>query len=466
MADSQVVVPANGQKIGMEDGRLQVPDQPVIAFVEGDGVGRDIWRAARAVFEAAVDKAYAGKRKIHWMEVFAGEKALKRYNTWLPGETLTAFSEFRVGMRGPLTSPAGEGLRSFDTVLCQALDLYVYQRPVRYFEGLPSPLVNPEYVDMVVFRENTEDFATGIEFQYGTPQNQKFKDLFKQLFPKQYAKIRFPETAAIGIKPVSAQGTQRLVRAAIQWALTNQRRSINLVHKGNIMKYTEGSFKDWGYALATAEFRSEIVTERESWILGNRENNPHLSVEENARLIDPGFEMMSPDQQASIMKEVEAALTLWATHGNGKWKSKLLIKDSIADVTLQFILIRPRDYDVIATMNLNGDFILDALSAEVGGTGIAPGANLNYATGNAVFNATHGAMPDIADLDIANPGSLILSGEMMLRYLGWSEAADLIMKGMQGTIKAKTLTHDLAPQVEGAREVGCSEFGEAVINNM
>jgi isocitrate dehydrogenase len=319
---------------------------------------------------------------------------------------------------------------------------------------------------MVIFRENTEDIYTGIEFADGTEENRKFKQLFKEAFAREFAKIRFPETSGIGLKPVSVEGTERLVRAAIRWALQNKRKSLNLVHKGNIMKFTEGAFKDWGYALARREFRNEVVTERETWILGNREKDATLSAQANARMIDPGFEMMSPEQQKGITQEVEAALALWPTHGDGKWKSKLLIKDSIADVTLQFVLIRPKDYDVIATMNLNGDYLSDALAAQVGGIGIAPGANINYETGHAIFEATHGTAPKYADLDKVNPGSVILSGEMMLRYLGWEEAADLIVKGMEGAIRAGTVTYDFARLMEGAREVKCSEFGDAIIQHM
>jgi len=319
---------------------------------------------------------------------------------------------------------------------------------------------------MVVFRENTEDIYSGIEFENGTDGNMKFMQLFQQAFPQEYAKIRFPASSGIGLKPVSKEGTARLVRAAIQWSLDNGRKSVTLVHKGNIMKYTEGAFKDWGYAVAKREFRNDIVTERESWILGNKENKPNLTIEDNAKLTDPGFDMMSPDQQNDIKKEVEASLKLWPTHGDGKWKSKLLIKDSIADVSLQFVLIRPRDYDVIATLNLNGDYLSDALAAQVGGIGIAPGANINYDSGHAIFEATHGTAPKYADLDKVNPGSVILSGEMMLRYLGWTEAADLIVKGMDGAIGAKAVTYDFARLMEGAKEVKCSEFGDAVIAHM
>ena len=418
------------------------------------------------MFDAAVEKAYKSRRQIHWMEVFAGEKAFKQFNSWLPDETTEAFREFIVGIKGPLTTPIGGGIRSLNVTLRKLLDLYVCLRPVRYYNGVPSPVKHPEYVDMVIFRENTEDIYAGMEFANDTPGNLEFKKLLKESFPAEYRKMRFPDTSGIGLKPISMQGTERLVRAAIGWALKNRRRNVNFVHKGNIMKYTEGAFKDWGYAVAKREFRNEIVTERETWILGNQEKTPGLSIEENARMIDPGYEMMSPEQQADIKAEVEAALQLNPTHGDGKWKSKLLIKDSIADVTLQFMLIRPKDYDIIATMNLNGDYLSDALAAQVGGIGIAPGANINYETGHAIFEATHGTAPKYADLDKVNPGSLILSGEMMLRYLGWTEAADLIVSGMEGAIRARTVTYDFARLMENAIEVKCSEFGDAIIKHM
>jgi len=466
MAYTNVKVPEGGEKISIKDGKLQVPDQPILPFIEGDGTGRDIWRASVRVFDAAVEKAYGGKRKIHWMEVYAGEKSFKLFQTWLPEETTEAFKEFLVGIKGPLTTPIGGGIRSLNVALRKLLDLYVCQRPVRYYTGVPSPVKHPEYVDMVIFRENTEDIYTGIEFQYGTEENKKFKKMFKEAYPNEYAKMRFPDTAAIGIKPVSMEGTERLVRAAIQWALDNKRKSVNFVHKGNIMKFTEGAFKDWGYIVAKREFRNQIVTERESWILGNKEKNPNLAVEDNARMIDPGFEMMSPVQQGDIKAEVEEALKLWDTHGDGKWKRMLLIKDSIADVSLQFTLIRPRDYDVIATLNLNGDYLSDALAAQVGGIGIAPGANINYVTGHAIFEATHGTAPKYADLDKVNPGSVILSGEMMFRYLGWTEVADMIVKGMEGAVAAKTVTYDFARLMDNPTEVKCSEFADAIIRHM
>ena len=462
-----IKVPQGGAKITMSANKeLKVPDNPIIPFIEGDGTGRDIWRASARVFDAAVERAYKGKRKVHWMEVYAGEKSFKMFNSWLPDETVEAFTEFLVGIKGPLTTPIGGGFRSLNVALRKLLDLYVCLRPVRYIKGVPSPVKHPEYVDMVIFRENTEDIYTGIEFANGTEENKKFKALLKEHFGSEYKKIRFPETAGIGIKPVSVEGTERLVRAAVKWSLANKRKNINLVRKGNIMKFTEGAFKDWGYALAKREFRNDIVTERETWILGNKENKPNLTIEDNAKLTDPGFDMMSPDQQNDIKKEVEASLKLWPTHGDGKWKSKLLIKDSIADVSLQFVLIRPRDYDVIATLNLNGDYLSDALAAQVGGIGIAPGANINYDTGHAIFEATHGTAPKYADLDKVNPGSVILSGEMMFRYMGWAEVADLIIKGLERAVANKTVTYDFERLMEGAKLVSCSGFGDEIVKNM
>jgi isocitrate dehydrogenase len=467
MAYQHIKVPTDGTKITLSANKqLNVPDHPIIPFIEGDGTGRDIWRASARVFDAAVEKAYKGKRKIHWMEVYAGEKSFKMFKNWLPDETVQAFTEFLVGIKGPLTTPIGGGFRSLNVTLRILLDLYVCLRPVRYYAGVPSPVKHPEHVDMVVFRENTEDIYTGIEFANGTEENKKFKSLLKENFPKEYAKIRFPDTAGIAIKPVSVEGTERLVRAAIKWSLANKRKNINFVHKGNIMKYTEGAFKDWGYALGKREFRNDVVTERETWILGNKEQKPGLSMEDNAKAIDPGFDMMSPSQQDDIKKEVEEALKLWPTHGDGKWKSKLLLKDSIADVSLQFVLIRPKDYDVIATLNLNGDYLSDALAAQVGGIGIAPGANINYDTGHAIFEATHGTAPKYADLDKVNPGSVILSGDMMLRYMGWNEAADLIIKGIEGAVANKTVTYDFERLMPGAKLVSCSGFGDAIIANM
>jgi isocitrate dehydrogenase len=481
--------------ITMTAGRLNVPDMPVIPFIEGDGTGPDIWRSSVRVMDAAVAKAYGGKRKITWQEVLAGEKAFNKAGNWLPDETLAAFRQYLVGIKGPLTTPVGGGIRSLNVALRQMLDLYVCLRPVRWFQGVPSPVKKPGDCDMVIFRENTEDIYAGIEYAAGTAEAAKLLAFIEKEFPKDFKKIRFGTQAGtlefvkaaiggnagpgdddvlvgIGIKPVSRMGTQRLVWAALDYAIKNKRRSLTFVHKGNIMKFTEGAFKDWGYELAVTPsnqggFRDSVVTERETWILGNREANPSLTAEANAKMIDPGFDMMTPDQRAKIVKEVEAVMAaIWSTHGDGKWKSKLLIKDSIADITLQQVLTRAKDFDVIATMNLNGDYLSDALAAQVGGIGIAPGANINYITGHAIFEATHGTAPKYANLDQVNPGSVILSGEMMLRYMGWTEAADLIIKGMDGAITAKTVTYDFHRMMEGATKLKCSEFGDAVIKWM
>ncbi len=466
MGYEKIKVPAEGEKITMVDGVLQVPDNVVLPFIEGDGTGRDIWKASVRVFDAAVEKAYGGKRKVNWMEVYAGEKAYEMFGEWLPSETIDAFNEYLVGIKGPLTTPIGGGIRSLNVALRKLLDLYVCQRPVQYVEGVPSPVKHPEYVDMVIFRENTEDIYTGAEFEYGTEENKEFIAMMKEKFPEQYEKFRFPDTAGISIKPVSQEGTARLVRAAIQWALDNGRKDLSLVHKGNIMKYTEGAFRNWGYEIAKSEFRNEIVTERETWILGNKEANPDLTVEENAKMIDPGFDMMAPDKQAEIIEEVKEALALWDTHGDGKWKTKLNIRDTIADIVFQQTITRAKSFDVLATMNLNGDYISDALAAQIGGMGIAPGANINYVTGHAIFEATHGTAPKYADLDKVNPGSVILSGERMFRHLGWGEVADLIVKGMRGAVAAKTVTYDFERLMEGATLLSCSEFGDAMIANM
>jgi isocitrate dehydrogenase len=432
MAYTIVKVPAQGEKITIDNGRLHVPDQPIVPFVEGDGTGRDIWRASVRVLDAAVEKAYGGRRKIQWMEVFAGEKAFNQFGSWLPDETVEAFQEFLVGIKGPLTTPIGGGIRSLNVALRKALDLYVCQRPVRYFAGVPSPVKRPEDVDMVIFRENTEDIYTGIEFEFGTEENQRFRDLLKENFPKEFAKMRFPDTSGIGLKPVSKEGTFRLVRSAIQWALDNHRKSVTLVHKGNIMKYTEGAFRNWGYELAEKEFASQVYT----WSQWERTR------------ADESEEAANAEQDAALKS------------------GKLLIKDVIADIVFQQTITRATEFDVIATMNLNGDYLSDALAAQVGGIGIAPGANINYDTGHAVFEATHGTAPKYADLDKVNPGSVVLSGEMMFRYMGWTEVADLIVKGLEKTIANKTVTYDFARLMEGAKEVKCSEFGRLVADNM
>lgn len=455
----------NPTAIQMGNGTLHVPNNPVIPYIEGDGTGPDIWRASQPVFDAAVEKAYNGTRKISWVEVLAGEKAFKQTNNWLPEETLTAFRQYLVGIKGPLTTPVGGGIRSLNVALRQMLDLYVCLRPVRWFSGVPSPVKRPGDVDMVIFRENTEDIYAGIEFAAGSDDARKMIQFLQT--EMKVNKIRFPETSGIGVKPVSRQGTERLVKAAIEYAIREQRKSVTLVHKGNIMKFTEGAFRDWGYALATKEFRSQVVTERESWIIDNKDKNAGITTEENARAIDPGYDMMSPDQQKKICAEIEATLSsIYASHGQGKYKKLVLIKDAIADIALQQVLTRPKEFDVIATPNLNGDYLSDALAAQVGGIGIAPGGNINYMTGHAIFEATHGTAPKYANLDKVNPGSVILSGEMMLRYMGWSEAADLVIKGMNGAIAGKHVTYDFHRLMEGAELLKCSEFGRAVIQAM
>jgi len=455
--------PAAG-RISVSAGALRVPDQPVIPYVEGDGTGRDIWRASQRVFDAAVEKAYGGRRRIAWKEALAGEKAFNRTGQWMPAETLDAFREYLVGIKGPLTTPVGGGIRSLNVALRQELDLYVCLRPVRYFKGVPSPVKRPEDVDVVIFRENTEDIYAGIEWAEGSAEARKVIAWLRD--EMKVKKIRFPDTSGIGVKPVSREGTERLVRAAIRYALDFKRRSVSLVHKGNIMKFTEGAFRDWGYALAAREFRADTVTERESWVLGNKEKNPSITLEENAAAIDPGYGLMTDDQKGKVRKEVEAALALLPSHGDGRWKSKVLVKDSIADITLQQVLTRPRDFDVVATLNLNGDYLSDALAAQVGGIGIAPGGNINYETGHAIFEATHGTAPKYADLDKVNPGSVILSGCMMLRYLGWREPADAIENALERTIGQKRVTYDFERQMQGATVLKTSEFASAIIENL
>jgi isocitrate dehydrogenase len=432
MADVTPIPPPDGNKITIADGKLSVPDRPIIPFIEGDGTGRDIWRAAVRVMDAAVAKAYSGKRRIQWMEIYAGEKSYRMSGSWLPDTTVDACREYLVSIKGPLTTPIGGGIRSLNVALRQLLDLYVCLRPVRWFNGVPSPVKKPQDVDMVIFRENTEDIYVGIEFEAGTADNSKFLDAFKQLFPKEFTKIRFPDTSGIGIKPVSREGTERLMRSALEYAIDNKRRSLTIVHKGNIMKYTEGAFRKWCYELAEREFGNRIY----SWLQWDRTKEAEGEDAANA--------------------EQAAALTA----------GRVLVKDVIADIALQQVLTRPREFDVIATMNLNGDYLSDALAAQVGGIGIAPGGNINYLTGHAVFEATHGTAPKYADLDKVNPGSVLLSGEMMFRYMGWKEAADMILAAMDKTIGQKIVTYDFARLMEGATEVKCSEFGDALIRNM
>ena len=416
MSDSTPKPPAGSAAISISNGILKVPDHPVIPFIEGDGTGPDIWRASVRVLDAAVAKAYGGKRKIHWLEVLAGEKAFNETGNWLPDATVEACREYLVSIKGPLTTPVGGGIRSLNVALRQMLDLYACVRPVRWFNGVPSPVKDPSKVDMTIYRENTEDIYAGIEFQQGSDDAKKFAALLKENFPDRYKKIRFPDSSGFGIKPVSIEGTERLVRAAIKYAIDNDRSSLTLVHKGNIMKFTEGGFRDWGYALAQREF--------------------------GAVEIDGGP---------------------WCKFKNPKTGKDIIVKDAIADAFLQQILLRPAEYDVIATTNLNGDYISDALAAQVGGIGIAPGGNINYVTGHAVFEATHGTAPKYAGLDKVNPGSVILSGEMMLRYMGWNEAADAIIAAMDKAIGNKQVTYDFARLMDGATEVKCSEFADRLI---
>jgi isocitrate dehydrogenase len=453
-----------GQPITMSGGALQVPANPVLPFIEGDGTGPDIWRAAVRVIDASVAKAYGGERRIAWKEVLAGEKAYRATGEWLPNATLDAFREYLVGIKGPLTTPVGGGIRSLNVALRQELDLYVCQRPVRWYRGVPSPVKNPGAVDMVIFRENTEDIYAGIEWAAGSSEAKKvLRFLQDEMGVK---KIRFPDTSGIGIKPVSQEGSSRLVAAALRFALAEGRKSVTLVHKGNIMKFTEGAFKNWGYEVARTEFRDRTVTQRESWILANKERDSDVSIEANARQLEPSYDVAPAERQADYRAEVEQALELWSTHGGGKWKSMLMVKDAIADICLQQVLTRPSEFDVIATLNLNGDYISDALAAQIGGIGIAPGGNINYDSGHAIFEATHGTAPKYANQDKVNPGSVILSGQMMLRYLGWPEAAKLINEGMDGAIGAKTVTYDFARLMEDATEVKCSAFADEVIRHM
>jgi isocitrate dehydrogenase len=429
MADPVITAPAGGAKITIANGVLNVPNNPIIPFIEGDGTGADIWRASVRVFDAAVAKCYGGARKIHWLEIYAGEKSNVQFQTWLPETTVQACRDYLISIKGPLTTPIGGGIRSLNVALRQMLDLYVCLRPVRYFKGVPSPVKTPEKVNMVIFRENCEDIYAGIEFEAGSEGNLKLQAFLKENFAKEYSKIRFPESSGIGLKPVSKDGSERLIRAAIQYAVDNKRKSVTLVHKGNIMKFTEGAFRNWGYALAEREFAAQVYT----W--------------------DQWERTKASSNEAAANAEMKAAVAA----------GKIIIKDAIADITLQQVLTRPDEFDVIATLNLNGDYLSDALAAQVGGIGIAPGGNINYLTGHAVFEATHGTAPKYAGLDKVNPGSVVLSGEMMLRYMGWTEAADALIDAMDKAIGAKKVTYDFARLMDGATEVKCSEFADALI---
>ncbi len=431
------MAPKTGEKITLQNGKLSVPDHPIVPFIEGDGTGRDIWRASQMVFDAAVQKAYGGKRKIAWYEVLAGEKAFNQTKNWLPDETVEAFRDYLVGIKGPLTTPIGGGIRSLNVALRQLLDLYVCLRPVRYFKGVPSPVKTPEKVDMTIFRENTEDIYAGIEFEAGTDNAKKLLAFLEKEFPKDFKKIRFPGSVGLGVKPVSREGSERLIRAAIDYAIRHKRKSVTLVHKGNIMKFTEGAFRQWGYDLAAREYGDKVYT-WDQW---------------EATKAAKGEDAANAEQKAAVSA------------------GKIIIKDSIADITLQQVLTRPDEFDVIATLNLNGDYLSDALAAQVGGIGIAPGGNINYLTGHAIFEATHGTAPKYADQDQVNPGSVILSGDMMLRHMGWNEVADLIINGMDRAIGARTVTYDFARLMKSdgkgdVREVKCSEFAQAIIQHM
>jgi isocitrate dehydrogenase len=457
-------VPAGGQPIGYSQGELQVPVTPVIPFIEGDGTGRDIWKASRRVFDAAVEQAYGGRRSVAWFEVFAGEKAFNAFKEWLPDDTVEAIRDFRVAIKGPLTTPVGGGIRSLNVALRQVLDLYSCERPVRYFTGVPSPVRHPEKMNIVIFRENTEDVYIGIEWKSGSADAKKLLEFLNHEMlkggPKQ---IRWD--SGVGIKPISPTGTKRLVRRAIKFALANNRPSVTLVHKGNIQKFTEGGFRDWGYDLAREEFRAQTITERESWIIDNLDKNPQLSVEQNAALIEPGLEQATDDFKKTIYSEVRETIdAIHGTHGKGQWKKKLLINDRIADSVFQQVLLRADEYSVLATSNLNGDYLSDACAAQVGGLGMAPGSNIGDGFG--VFEATHGTAPKYADKDVINPSSVMLSGAMMFEFLGWNEAAKLIEEGIAKTIQQKRVTYDLERLMPGATKLGTAAFASAIIENM
>jgi isocitrate dehydrogenase len=453
-----------GRVIEYAGGKFQVPDNPVIPFIEGDGTGRDIWKASRRVFDAAVEKAYGGKKKIAWLEVFAGEKAFNQFKDWLPQDTVDAIRDFRVSIKGPLTTPVGGGIRSLNVTLRQILDLYACVRPVRYIDGVPSPVRNPERMDIVVFRENTEDVYAGIEWKSETAEARKLIDYLNNEMLKGTKKsVRLD--SGIGIKPMSPTGTKRLVRRAIEHAIEKRRSVVTLVHKGNIMKFTEGAFRDWGYELARDGFRAQIVTERESWILGNKDHDPGLSIEKNAEMIEPGLEQATEAFKQQIYGEVKGVLSsISATHGNGQWKRKILINDRIADSVFQQVLTRADEYQVFATPNLNGDYISDACAAQIGGLGMAPGANIG--DGYGCFEATHGTAPKYADKDVINPASVMLSGAMMFDFMGWSDVAEMIEEGIRRTVQQKRVTYDLERLMEGATKLGTADFASAIIDNM
>jgi isocitrate dehydrogenase len=457
-------IPTGGKGIAYSGGELRVPDAPIIPFIEGDGTGRDIWKASRRVFDAAVEHAYGGKRRVAWFEVFAGEKAFNAFKEWLPTDTVDAIRDFRVAIKGPLTTPVGGGIRSLNVALRQILDLYSCERPVRYYAGVPSPVKHPEKMDIVIFRENTEDVYIGIEWKSGSPEAKKLLEFLNHEMLKDGKKqIRWD--SGVGIKPISPTGTKRLVRRAIKYAVAHGRKSVTLVHKGNIQKFTEGGFRDWGYDLAREEFRGQTVTERESWIVDNLDKNPALTVEQNSAMVEPGLEQATDYFKTSIYGEVKQTLdAIYTTHGKGQWKKKLMINDRIADSVFQQVLLRADEYSVLATSNLNGDYLSDACAAQVGGLGMAPGSNIG--DGYGVFEATHGTAPKYADKDVINPSSVMLSGAMMFEFLGWGEAAQLIEDGIARTIQQKRVTYDLERLMSGATKVGTSAFASAIIENM
>jgi isocitrate dehydrogenase len=459
-----VPLPQDGEAIQYADGKFTIPDHPIIPFIEGDGTGRDIWRASQRVFDAAVEKAYGGKRSVKWFEIFAGEKAFRQFKTWLPDDSVSAARDLRVSIKGPLTTPVGGGIRSLNVALRQILDLYTCVRPVKYYDGVPSPVKRPEKLDVVIFRENTEDVYAGIEFKQGSADAKRLIDFLNNDLLKS-GKKRVREDSGVGIKPISIFGTKRLVRRAIQYALDHGLKTVTLVHKGNIQKFTEGAFREWGYEVAVDEFRDRVVTERESWILGNADADASLTVEQNAALIEPGIEFGSEDFAKELYAEVKQVLDqIGASHGGGKWKKLVLINDRIADSIFQQVIIRPEDYAVLACPNLNGDYISDACAAQVGGLGIAPGANVG--DGYAVFEATHGTAPKYADKDVINPGSVILSGVMLFEFVGWVEAAKLIESSLEKTIQQKFVTYDFERQMQGATKAKTSEFATRMIENM
>ncbi|HUB19294.1 MAG TPA: NADP-dependent isocitrate dehydrogenase [Acidobacteriaceae bacterium] len=459
-----LALPKDGEAVQYANGKYTVPDRPVIPFIEGDGTGRDIWRASQRVFDAAVEKAYGGRRAVKWFEIFAGEKAFREFKTWLPDDSVKAATDLRVSIKGPLTTPVGGGIRSLNVALRQIMDLYACVRPVKYYSGVPSPVKHPEKLDVVIFRENTEDVYAGIEFREGTADAKKLIGFLNgEMLKGGKKKIR--EDSGVGIKPISITGTKRLVRYAIRHALATGRKTVTLVHKGNIQKFTEGAFREWGYEVAVQEFRADVVTERESWILGNVEANPALTIEQNAALIEPGLEFGNDEFRQALYAEIKSVLdTIGTSHGNGQWKKKVLINDRIADSIFQQVIIRPEEYSILACPNLNGDYVSDACAAQVGGLGIAPGANIG--DGYAVFEATHGTAPKYADKDVINPGSVILSGVMMFEFLGWPEAAKLIESSMEKTIQQKFVTYDFERQMPGATKVKTSEFATRMIANM